>query len=81
VKEILEMKKMALGAMIVGVLIVASSIARAQNAADYEAIRNHVTCYPFGIDRIGRGDSDAGVAIWKDCFAPDFEFSAFIWPR
>jgi hypothetical protein len=72
------MKKMALGAMIGGVLIVASSMVRAQSAADYEAVRNHITCYPFGIDKIGRGDSDAGVATWKDCFAPDFEFFAFI---
>jgi len=39
------------------------------------AVRNHITCYPFGIDAIGRGDFDAGVAIWKSCFAEDYKFT------
>jgi hypothetical protein len=77
-EEIMKMKKWVFGAMIVGVLIVASSMVRAQSPADDVAIRNHITCYPFGIDKIGRGDMDAGVATWKNCFAPNFEFSAFI---
>lgn len=72
------MRKIAFGIIVAGGLLCAPSIAQAQTASDYEAVRNHVTCYPFGIDKIGRGDSDAGVAIWKQCFAPDFEFSAFI---
>ena len=55
-----------------------ASAARADGAADDAAVRNRITCYPFGIDRIGRGDRDGGVAIWKDCFAQNFEFSAFI---
>jgi hypothetical protein len=56
----------------------ASTAARADAAADDAAVRNRITCYPFGIDRIGRGDPEGGIAIWKDCFAPDFQFSAFI---
>lgn len=62
---------------LLGVLACASA-ARADAAADDAAVRNRITCYPFGIDRIGRGDHDGGVAIWKECFAPNFEFSAFI---
>lgn len=42
------------------------------------AVRNLVTCYPFGIDRIGRGDSEGGIAVWRECFAPDFSFSAYL---
>jgi hypothetical protein len=56
----------------------ACATARADEAADDAAVRNRVTCYPFGIDKIGRGDRDGGVAIWKECFASNFEFSAFI---
>jgi hypothetical protein len=47
----------------------------ADDPADDAAVRNRVT---FGIDRIGRGDRDGGLAIWKECFAANFEFSAFI---
>jgi SnoaL-like domain len=56
----------------------ACAAARADGPADDAAVRNRVTCYPFGIDKIGRGDRDGGVAIWKECFASNFEFSAFI---
>ena len=59
-------------------LLFACTFARADGAADDAAVRNRVTCYPQGIDRIGRGDNDGGIAIWKECFAPNFEFSAFI---
>lgn len=52
--------------------------ARADGPADDAAVRNRVTCYPFGIDKIGRGDHDGGIAVWNDCFAPTFEFSAFL---
>jgi hypothetical protein len=52
--------------------------ARADGPADDAAVRNRIPCYPFGIDRIGRGDFDGGLAIWKQCFAPQFEFSVFI---
>lgn len=58
--------------------LLACAAARADGAADDAAVRNRVTCYPFGIDRIGRGDIDGGIAIWKECFGPNFEFSAFI---
>jgi hypothetical protein len=57
---------------------VACAGAWADGPADDAAVRNRVTCYPFGIDRIGRGDRDGGLAIWKECFAANFEFSAFI---
>jgi hypothetical protein len=49
--------------------------ALAAGVADDLAVRNHITCYPFGIDQIGRGDFDAGVAIWKQCFSPDYRFT------
>jgi hypothetical protein len=58
--------------------LLACAAARADGPADDAAVRNRVTCYPFGIDRIGRGDRDGGLAIWKECFAENFEFSAFI---
>ncbi|HXQ51807.1 MAG TPA: nuclear transport factor 2 family protein [Stellaceae bacterium] len=47
----------------------------AAGPADDLAVRNHITCYPFGIDAIGRGDFDAGIAIWKQCFADDYRFT------
>ena len=50
---------------------------RKSSGSDSE-VRNHITCYPRGIDRIGKGEQEAGVAIWKGCFAPDFAFSLFI---
>jgi hypothetical protein len=65
-------------AFIALLLLVAPGMSRAQTAADAEAVRNLVTCYPFGIDKIGRGDSDAGIALWKQCFASDYAFSVFI---
>jgi hypothetical protein len=46
--------------------------------ADEAAVRNRVSCYPFGIDKIGHGDRDGRVSIWKGCFAQNFEFSGFI---
>ncbi len=58
--------------------LVVGDTAQADGPADDAAVRNHVTCYPQGIDRIGRGDRDGGIAIWKECFASNFEFSAFI---
>jgi hypothetical protein len=63
-------------ALVVSLLVCA--VARADGPADDAAVRNRVTCYPFGIDKIGRGDRDGGLAIWRECFAPNFEFSAFI---
>ena len=59
-------------------VILCTGIARADGPADDAAVRNRITCYPFGIDKIGRGDRDGGLAVWKDCFAPQFAFSAFI---
>ena len=59
-------------------MALSSGVARADGPGDDAAVRNRVTCYPFGIDKIGRGDSQGGLAVWKDCFAPDFSFSAFI---
>ena len=47
----------------------------AAGVADELAVRNHITCYPFGIDQIGRGDFDAGLAIWKQCFSGDYRFT------
>lgn len=62
-----------LGLILFGVLPTAS----AQTPADHEAVRNHIICYPTGIDTIGRGEFDAGVSAWKQCFSQDFAFSLF----
>ena len=59
------------------VMILAAMSARAQSPADYEAVRNHIVCYPVGIDMIGRGEMDAGVAAWKQCFSTDLQFNLF----
>ena len=56
--------------------ILATGGAYAQSASDEEAVRNQITCYPFGIDRIGKGDLDGGLALWRACYAPDLQFSA-----
>ena len=52
-----------------------ASAAVAQTALDYEAVRNHVTCYPFGIDKIGQGKLEDGKSIWNSCFTPKFKFN------
>jgi hypothetical protein len=49
--------------------------AMAQTQDLYESVRNHITCYPFGIDEIGRGDNASGIAVWKGCFAEDYQFT------
>jgi hypothetical protein len=46
--------------------------------SDHLGVLNHVTCYPFGLDQIGRGDTAAGIEEWKKCFAPDYKFSVFL---
>ena len=65
-------------AVFVFAAVFSTTTAHADGPADDAAVRNRITCYPFGIDRIGRGDQDGGLAIWKQCFAPQFSFSAFI---
>jgi hypothetical protein len=52
--------------------------ANAQDAMEYEAVRNQVSCYPFGIDKIGQGKVEEGNAIWKTCFTPDFKFKIYL---
>jgi 3-phenylpropionate/cinnamic acid dioxygenase small subunit len=47
-------------------------------AADHLDVLNHVSCYPFGLDQIGRGDVAAGTETWKQCFAEDYQFSLFL---
>jgi len=46
--------------------------------ADHLSALNHVSCYPFGLDEIGRGETQAGIELWKKCFAPTYTFSVFI---
>ncbi|USJ28431.1 nuclear transport factor 2 family protein [Ensifer adhaerens] len=63
----------ALGLVVVGVI--GWSPASAADTTDtIEEVRNHVSCYPFGLDKIGAGDHAAGMAIWNKCYAPDFKF-------
>ena len=64
--------------VIAAALAVAADAATAAEAGDDAAVRNRIACYPFGIDKIGRGDLQAGTALWKECLSPDFSFSAFI---
>ncbi len=71
------MKNLKVASAVLAALLSATA-AYADGPADDAAVRNRITCYPFGIDKIGRGDHDGGLAIWKQCFAPKFEFSAFI---
>jgi hypothetical protein len=40
-----------------------------------EEVRNFVTCYPFAVDLVGRGDYTEGVAAFKECFASDYQFN------
>lgn len=74
------MLKLYLSLAVATAMAVSSGLARADDRDD-AAVRNRVTCYPFGIDKIGRGDSQGGLAVWKDCFAPNFSFSVFIGPE
>jgi hypothetical protein len=68
----------------VGLALAASALSSAAGAQDVKRLGdhlsalNHVSCYPFGLDEIGRGDSAAGIEIWKKCFAPDYRFSVFL---
>jgi SnoaL-like domain len=62
------------------VLLVAGVAAHAEAqqppaVADHLGALNHVSCYPFGLDMIGRGETQAGIDAWKQCFAPDFKFT------
>jgi len=52
--------------------------ASSSRAADHLEILNHVSCYPFGLDQIGRGDVAGGTETWKQCFAEGYEFSIFL---
>ncbi|MFI5002076.1 MAG: nuclear transport factor 2 family protein [Reyranellales bacterium] len=55
-----------------------ANLQQQQRLADHLAALNHVSCYPFGLDLIGRGDTAAGIEAWKQCFAPDYKFSVFL---
>jgi hypothetical protein len=59
-------------------LLTGAAIAGPSDPALQETVRNHLSCYPFGIDAIGRGDLEQGITIWKGCFAPDYKFSVFL---
>jgi hypothetical protein len=51
------MKNPAIALAILAAMLNASA-ACADGASDDAAVRNRITCYPFGIDKIGRGDSE-----------------------
>ena len=38
-------------------------------------IQQVTNCFPYGIDAIGAGDFDGGLAIWEGCLADDFSFA------
>jgi hypothetical protein len=45
---------------------------------DHLGALNHISCYPFGLDMIGAGNTQAGIDAWKQCFAPDYRFAVFL---
>jgi hypothetical protein len=49
-----------LGLVLMFVCATVAGPAMAKTPADYEAVRNHVTCYPFGIDKSPR-------RMWRSC--------------
>jgi 3-phenylpropionate/cinnamic acid dioxygenase small subunit len=55
-----------------------AAVAEPSDPGLQETARNHVSCYPFGIDAIGRGSMEEGITTWKGCFAPDYKFSVFL---
>ena len=48
--------------------------------SDETQLSNLAACYTEGIDAIGAGKSDAGAAIWKQCFADDVAFAMSFGP-
>jgi 3-phenylpropionate/cinnamic acid dioxygenase small subunit len=63
---------------LVAALFSGAALAGPADPALQETVRNHISCYPFGIDAIGRGNLEQGITIWKSCFAPDYKFSVFL---
>ena len=55
-----------------GSSVAAEQTNRLQDEAD---IRNLTICYAHGTDAIGRGDVEAGRAIYQPCFTKDATFS------
>ena len=37
-------------------------------------------CFAYGIDAVGRGDYDRGVAMWQQCLADDYSFKFTFYP-
>ncbi len=37
-------------------------------------------CFAFGIDSVGRGDLERGVAMWEQCLTDDFSFKFTFYP-
>lgn len=48
--------------------------------SDQRDLSNLAACYAEGIDAIGAGKPDAGVAIWRRCFSEDLRFSMSFGP-
>ena len=71
------MKKIWLFAALLGLAFPAGA-QDVKRLADHLGALNHVTCYPFGLDMIGAGNTQAGSEAWKQCFAPDFKFTVFL---
>lgn len=70
-------KLLAFVAMAVG-LAGCADVQEQRRLSDRLGALNHVSCYPFGLDMIGRGDTQAGIDSWKQCFTPDYKFSVFL---
>ena len=41
---------------------------------DVRELNNLASCYVEGIDAIGAGNTDAGAALWRQCFSDDLRF-------
>lgn len=47
----------------------------AADDGDSSSLSNLAACYADGIDMIGAGKTEGGVARWRDCFADDLTFT------
>ena len=64
-----------------GFTLIAACVASLALASDEErALSNIAACYADGIDAIGAGHADSGLAIWKGCFSEDLHFEMHFGP-
>ena len=69
---------------IAGAALGASVLAGAASADGHDVPQSSpselTTCFATGIDSIGRGDADGGLALWQECLAEDYTFTVTFFP-